>query len=66
MALLFYSRFDDPIAWSEHLRAADPTLEVRVWPEVGDPVDIDAALVWKPPEGELRKFPNLKLIIKGI
>ncbi|MBS0338628.1 MAG: glyoxylate/hydroxypyruvate reductase A [Proteobacteria bacterium] len=40
-----------------------PALDFRVWPEVGDPRDIEAALVWKAPEGELRKFPNLKLII---
>ena len=63
MALLFYSQFDDPADWGKHLRDAMPGLDFRVWPEVGNPKDIDAALVWKAPEGELRKFPNLKLII---
>lgn len=63
MALLFYSQFDDPADWGKHLRDAVPGLDFRVWPEVGDPEDIVAALVWKAPEGELRKFPNLKLII---
>jgi glyoxylate/hydroxypyruvate reductase A len=63
MALLFYSQFDDPSDWGKHLRDAMPGLDFRVWPEVGDPRDIEAALVWKAPEGELRKFPNLKLII---
>jgi glyoxylate/hydroxypyruvate reductase A len=63
MALLFYSQFDDPADWGKHLRDAVPGLDFRVWPEVGDPNDIVAALVWKAPEGELRKFPNLKLII---
>jgi glyoxylate/hydroxypyruvate reductase len=63
VALVFYSQFDDPRAWSEHLRAADPGLDVRIWPDVGDPAAIEAALVWKPPPGELRRFPNLKLIV---
>lgn len=63
MALLFYSQFDDPEDWGRHLREAVPGLDFRVWPQVGDPGDIEAALVWKAPEGELRKFPNLRLII---
>ncbi len=63
MALLFYSQFDDPADWGAHLREAAPGLDFRVWPEVGDPADVEAALVWKAPEGELRKYPNLRLII---
>lgn len=63
MALLFYSEYDDPADWGTHLREAIPGLDFRVWPEVGNPSDIQAAIVWKAPEGELRKLPNLKLII---
>ena len=63
MALLFYSEYDDPEAWGRHLREAIPGLDFRVWPAVGDPGEIDAAIVWKAPQGELRKYPNLKLII---
>ena len=63
MALLFYSQFDDPEDWGKHLRDAVPGLDFRVWPDVGEPRDIEAALVWKAPEGELRKLPNLRLII---
>ncbi len=63
MALLFYSEYDDPADWGKHLREAIPGLDFRVWPEVGDPGEIDAAIVWKAPQGELRKYPNLRLII---
>ena len=63
MALLFYSEYDDPQDWGLHLRDAIPGLDFRVWPDVGDPGQIEAAIVWKAPEGELRKYPNLKLII---
>ncbi len=63
MALLFYSQFDDAQEWSGHLRRLMPELEVRVWPDAGTPGDIEAALVWKAPEGTLAGYPNLKLII---
>ena len=61
-ALLFSSRLDDPVAWSAALKAAMPGLEVRVSPELGDPADIETALVWKAPPGELASLPNLKLV----
>jgi glyoxylate/hydroxypyruvate reductase len=61
--LLFISSDDDPVAWRANLAAAMPGLEMRVWPETGDPAEIDAALVWRHPPGVLRRFPNLKLIV---
>jgi glyoxylate/hydroxypyruvate reductase len=36
---------------------------MRVFPEIGDPAEIDAALVWKPQPGLLASLPNLKLIV---
>jgi glyoxylate/hydroxypyruvate reductase len=61
-ALLFSSRLDDPVAWSAALKAAMPELEIRVSPELGDRADIETALVWRAPPGELASLPNLKLI----
>ncbi len=63
MALLFYSQYDDSQAWAAALRAVDPGLQVRIWPEMGEPADITAALVWKPPPGALADLPHLRLII---
>lgn len=50
------------IAWREALERQMPELEVRMWDEPGDPAEIEYALVWKPPRGVLRTFPNLKAI----
>jgi glyoxylate/hydroxypyruvate reductase A len=61
-ALLFSSRLDDPVAWSNALKTEMPGLDVRVSPDLGDPADIETALVWKAPPGELASLPNLKLI----
>lgn len=62
MALLFVSNSDDPHEWIDALRAADSNLDVRVHPDIGDPADIDAALVWRPPAGLLASLPNLQVI----
>jgi glyoxylate/hydroxypyruvate reductase A len=63
MALMFLS-FDDPAdAWRAALLAAVPDLDFRIWPEVGDPAEIDLALVWQPPPGELARYPNLRAIL---
>ncbi len=45
------------------IRALDPTLEVRVAPEIGERADIRYALAWHPPPGLLKTLPNLRLII---
>ncbi len=50
-------------AWVDELARRLPDLAVRVWPEPGDPADIDMALVWKPPPGLLAGLPNLKLVL---
>lgn len=63
MALLFCSLDDDPDAWACELGARLPGLDFRVWPEIGDPAAIEAALVWRPPPGMLRGLPNLKAVL---
>ncbi len=63
MALIFYSESDRFDAWRDALRAAVPDLEVRPWDAPGDPADIEFALVWLPPHGALRQFPNLRAIL---
>jgi glyoxylate/hydroxypyruvate reductase A len=62
-ALIFASNYDDPVAWGEALTALMPALDFRVWPHAGRVEDVVAALVWKHPDGALRKFPNLKIVI---
>lgn len=61
-ALIFCSRTDDPDEWREAFHQAAPELDFRVWPDVGDPADVEVALVWDPLGEELLRFPHLKLI----
>lgn len=62
MALLFQSSIDSAERWSAELRRLLPDLEIRVWPNIGNAGDVDAALVWRPPAGLLASLPKLKLI----
>ncbi len=64
MALLFMSNADPVEDWRRALLARMPELDFRIWPDrVGDPADIDVALVWHPPPAALTGFANLKAIL---
>lgn len=63
MALLFCSGVDSAAEWRTALAKASPATEFRVWPDLGDAAEIEAALVWRPPAGLLATLPNLKLVI---
>ena len=62
MALLFKSDIDRGDTWQSELRRQDPDIDLREWPDIGDSNDIEYALVWQLPRGELRSYPNLKVI----
>ena len=64
MILLFISHEDSAKRWRKALSVALPELEFRFWPdEIGDPSEIDYILAWKPPKGEIKRYPNLKAIL---
>ena len=48
--------------WAHELNQQNPALDVRIWPDAGNPDDIDYALAWKPPPGTLATYPHLKVV----
>jgi glyoxylate/hydroxypyruvate reductase A len=65
MATLFLSPTASAEAaeqWRDLLLRLDPTIDFRRWPDTGPVEEIEFALVWCPPPGELRRYPNLKAI----
>ena len=62
MALLFIAPDLEIPPYVEQLLILDPELDIRIWPEIGDADDIELALTWNHPLGELRNFKNLKCI----
>jgi glyoxylate/hydroxypyruvate reductase A len=62
MALILRTDATRAAVWREAFKRQAPGFEVRMWDEPGDIAGIEFALVWKPPRGALRGFPNLKAI----
>lgn len=64
MAILLSTKASAMEDWRDALLALDPQLEIRLFPEAGDPADIEAAVCWTAHDmAELRRYPNLKLIV---
>ncbi len=64
MIFMFLSGVDKMPLWRAAMLEQFPDAEFRVWPdEIGDKAEIDYAIVWRPPVGELRTYPNLKAIL---
>ena len=51
MAVLIQYRADRARRWAQAARDAMPGVEVRVWPEVGDPAEIEAVITAEPAPG---------------
>lgn len=49
-------------SWRGYLRAYDPTIDFRVWPETGPVEEIEYCLAWMHRQGDLKRYPNLKTI----
>ena len=64
MAILLSTKPSAMQDWRDALLALDPGLEIRMFPEAGDPAEIEAAVVWTSHDmAELRRYPNLRLIV---
>ena len=62
MALVVKCGRDERAEWRGELHRLLPDMEVRLWHQAGEPDDIEFALVWKPGDGELKRFANLRAI----
>jgi glyoxylate/hydroxypyruvate reductase A len=64
MAILLSTKAHTMQDWKAALLAVEPSLEIRLFPDAGDPAEIEAAVVWTSHDMmELRRYPNLKLIV---
>ncbi|MDH3738067.1 MAG: glyoxylate/hydroxypyruvate reductase A [Alphaproteobacteria bacterium] len=63
MALLIVNldkQIGNPQEWIDTVAQQLPGMDVRLWPEAGDPADIEYLAFVRPDFGELPPFPNLK------
>lgn len=61
--LLWACRGIAPEPWLAAFTQLMPELEVRLWPDIGDPADITYAFVWKVPSGVLAGLPHLQVVL---
>ena len=61
-AVLFISTEENSATWSNALLTQAPDIDLRIWPNVGSPEDIQFAIAARPPFGELARLPNLKAV----
>ncbi len=62
MAVLFAWPEGDAAFWQREMEMILGPLDFRTPASVGDRADIEYALVWRHPEGDLATYPNLKAI----
>lgn len=62
MTLLIATPTLKPDAWVRALRRELPDLDIRVWPDCGDPGEISFILAWETPAGFFSPFSNLRCI----
>lgn len=64
MAVLLSTKASTMEDWRDALLEVDPSLEIRLFPEAGDPSEIEAAVCWTAHDlAELRRYPNLRLLV---
>lgn len=62
VVVLVTPRAEQSEIWRAGLAKLLGDVDFRVYPDCGDPAEVEVALAWKPPHGALAKFPNLRLI----
>jgi glyoxylate/hydroxypyruvate reductase A len=60
--LLYACPLVPPEIWVPAFARGLPAVEVRLWPDIGDPAEIDYAFVWHPPAGLFPRLTGLRVI----
>jgi glyoxylate/hydroxypyruvate reductase A len=63
MIIMLNNHGFDQAPWVRALQRELPQSEIRVFPEVGGPEDIEYAVIWNHPHGDLGRYPKLKAIL---
>lgn len=63
MAILLNSHGDDNASWIEALSELLPEQEIFEFPNIPGMEDIEYAVIWHHPHGDLLRYPNLKAVL---
>ncbi|MCH6233698.1 2-hydroxyacid dehydrogenase [Cognataquiflexum rubidum] len=62
MSIAIISPGRDVSSWVKTFNKADPTVDIQIFPDIGDKESVELVILWQHPKGILKEFPNLKLI----
>ncbi len=62
MRVVLQTTWNTTAAWRAELARQAPDLDLRVWPDIGDPAEIDVVLCWQPPPDLFVGMSRLKLV----
>lgn len=62
MTLLYKSTTERGRSWKELFVREAPEIGFRIWPEIGDPADINYLAAWAPAPELIAELPNLEVI----
>ena len=62
MQIVYKSEPERGRLWQRWLAQQAPDIQLHIWPETGDPDQVEALIAWQPPADITACFPNLKLL----
>ncbi|WP_308720263.1 glyoxylate/hydroxypyruvate reductase A [Komagataeibacter xylinus] len=62
MSMVLKSTAERAEVWGRLFAQYLPDVPFRVWPDIGDPAEVEYLATWVPPENLLELFPNLKIL----
>lgn len=63
MQIIYKSDPQRGALWQQWLAQHAPDIQLHLWPELGDPQQIEVLIAWQPPETLMETFPNLKVLL---
>jgi len=62
MHIIYKSEPERGRIWQRWLAEHAPDIQLHIWPETGDPAEVEALVAWQPPADIPALFPRLKLL----
>ncbi len=62
MSIAIISPGRDTSVWIDNIKKIDNKIDLEVFPDIKNPENVEAVILWQHPKGILDRFPNLKLI----
>ncbi len=62
MHIVYKSEPERGRIWQRWLAEHAPDIHLHIWPETGDPDQVEALVAWQPPADIPARFPHLKLL----